>query len=120
MKHLEEEGLHFAEADENGLHCVVIHDFPLPPGYQPEKTDLLLRLPAGFPDAAPDMWWCDPPVRLGTGSAPVAAESMETYLGRVWQRFSRHFQPGQWKPSRSGLATFLAVIKSDFAKAVPS
>lgn len=107
----------FEEADEAGFHCVVIKNFPLPAGYQVQSTDLLLRLPPGFPDAAPDMWWCDPPIRIAATQAfPPASELIENYLGRQWQRFSRHFQPGQWKPGRSGVESFLAVIRRDFAR----
>jgi hypothetical protein len=107
------------EADEGGFHCVVIRELPLPPGYGQSTTNLLLRLPPGFPDASPDMWWCDPPVRLASsGAFPRGAELMETHLGRTWQRFSRHFQPGQWRSGESGLATFVAVIRRDFANGV--
>lgn len=114
--HLRDEGLKFEEAEEGGFLCVVIRDYPLPAGYQIPVTDLLLRLPPGFPDAAPDMWWCDPVVRLADGRMPPAAESMEQYVGRTWQRFSRHFAGGQWSPTANGLAMFLAVIRRDFER----
>jgi Prokaryotic E2 family E len=117
--HLEREHLSFEEFDEAGFHCVVLRDFQVPVGYSIPHTNLLIRLPPGFPDAAPDMWWCDPPIRIAaTGSYPVAAELIETYGGRPWQRFSRHFQPGQWRPGRSGLETYLAVIRRDLERTV--
>jgi hypothetical protein len=106
-------GLVYEVVVEHGLICVVIKDWPLPPGYQTEEADLLLRLPPGFPDAQPDMWWMDPPVARSSGSYPEAANLFEVYLGRNWQRFSRHLNPGAWQPGRDSLASYLALIRAD-------
>jgi hypothetical protein len=114
--YLEQLGLPFESTVENGVLCVVIRGWPLPSGYNPAKTDLLLRLPPGFPDAQPDMYWCDPPVTLATtGTYPVAAEQFEEYLGRRWQRFSRHLNPGHWLAGRDSLKSYLALIRRDLA-----
>src|SRR4051794_28037555 len=50
-----------------GFVNVVINEYPTATGLQPATTTLLVRLPLGFPDATPDMFWCDPPVLAGTG-----------------------------------------------------
>ena len=110
-------GLEHDVHDEGGMTCLVVHQWKLPPGYTPEGTDLLLRLAPGFPDFPPDMYWCDPPVRLASGAFPVAADQMEHYLGRTWQRFSRHLAPGTWIAGRDNLASYLALIKTDLATA---
>jgi hypothetical protein len=121
QQHLESLGLPFELAADGGLVCVVISGWPLPPGYAPERTDLLLRLPAGFPDAAPDMYWCEPFIRVvATGSFPQAADQMETHLGRTWQRFSRHLSAGQWQPGRDNLASYLALIRHELASTAPA
>ena len=98
--------------------AVVIIDFPLPPGYQVVSTDLLILLPGGFPDAAPDMWWCDPWVKLANGSDPVGATVREQIGPRAWQRFSRHFGASRWTPGRSGLESYVTLIKADLARGV--
>lgn len=109
----------YEEADEAGFHCVVIKNYSLPLGYQIPASDLLIRLPPGFPDAAPDMWWFDPAVRIaGSGTYPPGAEYMEPLLGRTWQRFSRHLTPAQWRPGRSGIQSYLATIRRDLARTV--
>lgn len=109
---LEGKGYVWTTYPEAGWLCVVIKDYRLPQGYVPQTTDLMLRLPPGFPDAAPDMWWCDPRVVLARTSAPITgAEASETHLGRSWQRFSRHFQPGEWRPGKSGVQSFMALIR---------
>lgn len=93
------------------MTCIVIRAYRLPPGYDRSETDLLLRLSPGYPDAQPDMFWCDPPVRIAsTGGFPQAADLTETYLGRQWQRFSRHLNPGAWHPGTDTLASYLSLI----------
>ena len=108
---LEAKQLKSEEFIEAGFNCVVIKDYPLPPGYNRKATDLLIRLPAGYPDAAPDMFWCDPPVRLAsTGGYPVAADQMEPHGKRSWQRFSRHLQPTSWRPGSDNLNSYLSLV----------
>jgi hypothetical protein len=106
--YLQQKALKYVEVIEDGALCIVIHEYPLPPGYDRATTDLLLRLPAGYPDAQPDMFWCDPPIHL--------AELIETHLGRQWQRFSRHLSPGVWTPGVDSLGTFLTLIGAELAR----
>lgn len=100
---------------EQGMLNVVLPDFELPTGMDRLESDLLIRLAGGYPDIAPDMWWFDPAVRLASGQPIPATDSVETYLGRQWQRWSRHFQPGQWQPGRDGLESYLALIRRELA-----
>lgn len=95
---------------------VVLPSFQLPAGMDRAASDLLVRLSGGYPDVAPDMWWFDPPVRLADGRAIPATDVIETYVGRPWQRWSRHFQPGQWQPGRDGLESYLALIRRELAR----
>lgn len=105
---------------EQGMVCLVIKDYSLPVGYSPDTSDLLIRLPPGFPDVPPDMFWFDPPVRLEvTGAFPVAADLMESYLGRTWQRFSRHLQPGVWRSAQDGLESYLSLIRLALRQSIP-
>ncbi len=93
------------------MTCVVLCGFKLRPGFTLTATDLLLRLPAGFPDAAPDMFWCDPPVARTDEIAIPAADQYEEHLGRRWQRFSRHLSPGEWRPGIDSIDSFIALIR---------
>jgi hypothetical protein len=82
-------------------------------------VDLLLRLPQGFPDVPPDMWWMTPAVTYAaTGAEPPLANVREQYLGREWQRWSRHLSDGQWRPGRDSLRTFLRIIRTDLESGV--
>ena len=116
--YLRNKGYDFEVTVDQGMICVVIKNYPLPAGYEPTSTDLMLRLPGGFPDAQPDMFWCDPPVKsTATDAYPPAADLMESYLGHTWQRFSRHLAAGVWKPGHDSLASYLALIRNDLERA---
>jgi hypothetical protein len=101
---------------ERGMTCLVLQGFPLPPGYDRTEADLLVRLPAGYPDIPPDMWWFDPPVRLASGASAPATEHSESHLGRTWQRWSRHLKKEQWQSGVDGLESFLALIGEELRR----
>lgn len=113
---LDERSLVYEAIVESGMTCVVIKSWLLPAGYDHSESDLLLRLPAGFPDVAPDMWWFAPAVKLASGGVIPATEVVENHLGREWQRWSRHFQPGQWRSGVDGLESFLALIQHELVR----
>lgn len=115
--YLRGKGLIFEALVDQGLICVVIKEYELPPGFDRASADLLLRLPPGFPDAQPDMFWFDPAIRIAaTGRFPQAADLMETYLGRTWQRFSRHLAAGVWTPGVDNLASYMALIGAELER----
>lgn len=102
---------------ENGMLCVTLPDFPLPAGLNANCADLLLRLPPGYPDAAPDMWWFDPAVLRADGEEIAQTQVEETHVGRTWQRWSRHLQADQWRPGIDSLESFVALVHSELLAA---
>ena len=111
-------GSHTLTSEANMI-CVVLHGFCLPAGFDREKADLLLRLQPGYPDVPPDMWWFDPPVRKANGQPIPQTEVIENYLGRRWQRWSRHLPAGQWRSGVDGLESFLALLRKELERSVP-
>jgi hypothetical protein len=97
--------------EAGGWQLLVISAFELPGGYQPNRVELLVKLPPGFPDAAPDMFWVHPAVKTSAGNVPRST-SNERLLGKNWQRFSWHLAAGAWKPGVSDLRDFLRCIYS--------
>jgi hypothetical protein len=117
--YLHGKGFEFEVTVEQGLICVIVKNYSLPIGYSANNTDLLLRLPPGFPDAQPDMFWCDPAIRItSTGAFPQAADLMENHLGRTWQRFSRHLGEGVWLPGTDNLGSYMALIYSELERSL--
>jgi hypothetical protein len=105
---------------DGGMICIVISSFPLPPGFTASSADLLLRLSPGYPDVPPDMWWFEPAVRRTDGRAIPATESQEFYLGRIWQRWSRHLNPGQWRSGIDSIESYLALVRKELDTAARS
>ena len=102
-------------SEPGGWVFVVISSYELPVGFAPNRVDLLVKLPPGFPDAAPDMFWVHPGVRGPNGVVPKAT-SPERLLGKEWQRFSWHLAPGAWKPGVSEFRDFMRCIYSRFLR----
>ena len=103
---------------ESGMTCIVLPGWPLPEGFDQAEADLLIRLRPGYPDVPPDMWWFDPPVHKASGEALPRTNVTEHYLGRTWQRWSRHFDGAQWKSGVDCLESYLALIRQDMERGV--
>jgi len=107
------QGFEFETVDEDGLTNLILKNLALPAGFDRAHVDLLVRLPKGFPDTGPDMFWVDPPIRLSkSGAYPPQADQMETYVGRPWQRFSRHFIGTPWRPGIDSLESWILCVQS--------
>lgn len=104
-------------SSEGGMLCVVLPDYSLPTGLAPNQATLLLRLSPNYPDVPPDMWWFDPALRRCDGGTIPNADVTEQYLGRLWQRWSRHLDAHQWRPGADSIRTYLAILHGNLALA---
>ena len=119
MAFLNERGIVHEVIPEAGMICVVLPQWPLPNGLDHRASDLLIRLHPGYPDVQPDMWWFSPAVRQSDGQELPNTNVVEVYLGRSWQRWSRHFNSGQWRSGIDGLESYLALIRQDLGRGGP-
>ena len=119
VAYLGERGIVHEIVVDSGMTCVVMPQWPLPRGFDRDESDLLIRLSPGYPDVPPDMWWFSPPVHLANGQDLPATNAVEGYLGRSWQRWSRHFSGGQWQSGVDGLESFFALIRQNLERSVP-
>ena len=87
--------------------ALVVEGWRLPDGkFDQEESDLLIELPGGYPDSAPDMFYLCPWLRLReTGNWPSRADVSHNFEGRSWQRWSRH--SNEWRPGVDGIQTVL-------------
>jgi hypothetical protein len=108
------------------FHIVLRGFSSFPAQYSPRVSDLLLKLPAGYPNAAPDMFWTRPDVKLTSGAWPKASEhhevpgsgnGSEVYENVPWQRWSRH-PPGPWNVGVHGLRSFVQTIIQELKKGI--
>lgn len=93
--------------------CLVLKDYAVSASmYDRATTDVLIRIPAQYNNAALDMFYCDPPLKLQSGAYPDRADHFETHIGRNWQRFSRHF-PTPWRAGVDSLPTLLTFVQRE-------
>jgi hypothetical protein len=111
---LDEKGYAYDVQQGGGDVYVLIMEFNLPEAYSPRCCTLLLKLPAGYPNANPDMFWTAPTIQLACGGAPVAAQVVEILMGQAWQRWSRH--TSSWRPGIDNIQTKLRAVVSELAK----
>lgn len=114
---LRKRGFNYEVIDGGGWTNLIIRNYRLPPGFDHEQVDLLIRLASGFPDSPPDMFWVDPWIKLAATQAYAPASAQpEEHLGRTWQRFSRHLGPGAWRPGIDSLESWVLSIRQLLVK----
>jgi len=110
-RYLTERGTPFEEIEEGGQRGVIFRAFPLPADrFDVPSADILLLLPPGYPDSAPDMFYALPWLRLTPSNQyPRAADQPVTFQGVAWQRWSRHNHA--WRPGLDGIWTMLKRVE---------
>jgi hypothetical protein len=101
------------EAD--GFANLVFQDYPVPPIYNRQSTNLLLCLPIAYPNGNPDMFWTELELLTATGQEPTSANVIETHIGKQWRRFSWH--PQGWNPGTGNLKMYLEFVNLGLLKA---
>jgi len=119
LEYLRDKAPNHQVLNEGGVTCVLVPAYALPKGFDRASAALLLRLAPGYPDVQPDMWWFDSPVRRNDGVEIPATQAREGHMGRQWQRWSRHLQPGQWRSGVDSLASYFALIRKELLVVAP-
>lgn len=109
-RYVNEHDLTIEEVVDGQQKGVIFRQYPLPPDrFDADAADILVVLPAGYPDAAPDMFFTDPWLKLrSTGAYPNRADNTFTFAGHCWQRWSRHNKT--WRAGLDGIRTMLRRI----------
>ena len=101
---------------EAGVRWLIVHDFPVPPGYNQAKVLVAIRIETGYPDAPLDMVYVFPPLARQNGHG-IGALSSQPLDGKIYQRWSRHRTPhNPWRPGEDDLATHLHLIEHWFER----
>lgn len=99
-----------------GVPRVVIHDFPVPDGYNVRSVATNVRIEPGYPDAQLDMVYFYPHLARLDGKA-IGALANDQFDGKIWQRWSRHRTPANpWRSGVDNLATHFALVNHWLAR----
>lgn len=110
-QYLRNRGLDYEQHEEGIQKAIILRGFKLPEGkYDVAQADLLILLPSGYPDCAPDMFHVMPWLRLSkTNTYPRAADQPVAFKSLSWQRWSRH--NNDWRPGIDGIWTMMKRIE---------
>lgn len=101
------------EHGEN-LDWVMFREFPLPPGWNVDKTELLVVIPPGYPNTPPDNFFVRNGLCTSNGNGPENYSENQTVLGASWAQFSFHVK--EWNPNENSddgdsLLTFMLAVE---------
>jgi hypothetical protein len=106
-RYLTDKGVVFEEVEGDGQKGIILRNYPLPAGhFDIQVADILILLPAGYPDIPPDMFHTLPWVRLASNNQyPNRADQKVEFADQTWQRWSRHNK--EWRAGVDGIWTML-------------
>jgi hypothetical protein len=90
---------------------LLIHEYILPDGYQAKQCSVALMIPPAYPASEIDMAYFFPQLKKLSGTT-IPAITNQAIDGQSYQRWSRHRQPGQWKPGVDCIATHLTLVNN--------
>lgn len=93
---------------EGGVSGLVICKFSVPSGYTPEKSDMMIIIPQGYPGAVLDMFYFCPELKKINSNA-INALAPVGHFGREWQRWSRHYS---WTPGCDSIISHIEFVKN--------
>lgn len=104
-------GFQWEALAESNYMWLLIHDFSIPDGYNTKTCTVALMIPPGYPAAEIDMAYFCPQLVKISGRA-INATTTQGIGGKLYQRWSRHRQPGQWRPGVDNVATHLTLVNN--------
>ena len=96
---------------------LIVENYPLPPGYNVAICRMAIDIPADYPSANLDMFYCDPPL-LANAAIPPTTEHRQSINGVQFQRWSRHRPSGSWSPEMDNLSTHFGLIEESIGREV--
>ena len=116
VDHLSSLGLQWETFREGGFNWLIIHNFPVPPGFNLSEVKVAIFIQPGYPVAQLDMAYFYPHLQLNNQKA-IGAITFQQINGSVFQRWSRHRTTANpWRPGIDDLSTHLASINFWFER----
>jgi Prokaryotic E2 family E len=92
---------------------LLLHEFPIPAGYNVTTSTAAIQIPASYPLAALDMVFFLPHLALTSGKSIPNIEARQEIGGQSYQRWSRHYTPQHpWRVGEYGMETHVSAIRN--------
>lgn len=109
-QHLNGWGLPWETIVDGKQRWLLVHDWPLPSGYNYSTVTVALLIPTAYPEAALDMVYFHPHLQRQDGKQ-IRALSSQTIAGESWQRWSRHYSSeNPWRIGEDDVSTHLTLV----------
>lgn len=96
----------------DGSQWVLIHDFPVPQGYNQEKVTAAIRIETGYPNTELNMVYFFPALARRDGKLIGATQATQMLDGNNYQRWSRHRTAAHpWKIGRDHIGTHVILVE---------
>jgi len=108
--YLESLELPWETVNESGMQWVIIHNFPLPAGYNLNEVSVAIKIETGYPRAPIDMAYFFPAISRLDGKT-INATTVQPICNKQYQRWSRH-RTGQnpWRDDIDDLSTHMSLV----------
>jgi hypothetical protein len=112
-------GLEWETVIEQKRRWLLVHNYPLPPGYTATTTTIALEIPSTYPSAQIDMFYCFPPLGLASGRAIASTQVRAMIKGDEFHGWSRHRGGAStWDPDKDNVSTQFALVDACIAREV--
>ena len=117
--HLNRLGLRWETIIEGARRWLLLHNYPLPPGYTVTRTKMALEIPPTYPGAQVYGFYAYPPLALSSGHVVASTQLRGVLHGVEYHGWSRSRGPGEpWSPATDNVVTQLALVDTALAKEV--
>lgn len=96
----------WGKVSEGSKYGIIISGYQLPDLYTPDKSDLMLIIPADYPTGMLDMFYFSPGISRKDGRV-INALTEENHFERQWQRWSRHYK---WEPGTHSIVSHISYV----------
>lgn len=110
-EHLSVRQVPWETVQENQSQWVLVHQFPVPPGYNVSSTTAAVQILPNYPTTHIDMVYFRPALALSNGRSIPNLSSM-VIAGEEYQRWSRHrTAENPWRPGLDCLESHLSLVE---------
>lgn len=95
---------------DGGMQWVIIHDYPVCPGYTADKVTVAIKIETGYPRSPLDMAYFFPGLQR-RDCKTINALSFQPIDGRQFQRWSRHRTgTNPWREGVDDISTHMGLV----------
>lgn len=99
-------GLPWETVAQGGVNWLLLHNYPVPAGYNVTAATVAIRIEATYPTGLLDMAYFYPPLARADGQ-PINALTPLVVDGKTFQQWSRHYT---WVPGEHSLITHMGCV----------